>query len=94
MFITLTARNDGKREVINANQIRHAWIDPRDDDDHASVQSELMLRIVFVGDSTTYRYVPVDEDGKPQPDQKDVAAATRNFERYLWETGRFVGAAG
>ncbi|MBG0718741.1 hypothetical protein G3N18_11825 [Microbacterium sp. 2C] len=85
MFITLTARNDGKREIINADRIKHAWIDPNpgDDDHYTAVHSELMLRIVFVGDSTTYRYVPVDEHGEPQSGETDPAKATRAFERYL-----------
>lgn len=44
MFITLTARNDGKQEIINADHVRQAWIDRRDNDDFATVQSKLMLR--------------------------------------------------
>lgn len=80
MLITLTARNDGKAEVVNVDQIRRAWVEPADGASVGSeIDSTLMLIVEFVGVQAWTRYVPVDNRGALDPQQSEPRTALRNF---------------
>lgn len=84
MFITLTTLNAGTEEVVNVREIRRAWVERITTESIGyEVASTLMLVIEFVGAPTLVRYVPIDDNERPDPTLTDAVAALGYFHRVV-----------